>query len=83
MVYLFPGLHPDRFEDADSGWPRVVQRFATEAWRRVETGEMSEEELYPSDASWCGLYDRMFPHKPDEIARRLALAADYGEPLNA
>jgi hypothetical protein len=102
VAYLFPGLHPDGFEAADSGWPReiaswselpgasafisrgwprVVQRFAAEAWRRVETGELSEEELYPSDASWCGLYDRMHTHKPDETDRRLALAADYGEAL--
>jgi hypothetical protein len=79
VAYLFPGLHPDGFEDADSGWPRVVQRFAAEAWRRVESGELAEEALYPSDAQWCGLYDRMFPHTADEMERRLALAADYGE----
>lgn len=82
VAYLFPGLHPDGFEDADSGWPRAVQRFAAEAWRRVESTELSEEELYPCDAQWCGLYDRMHKHEPDEIERRLALAADYGEPLN-
>ena len=79
VAYPFPGLHPDGFEDADSGWPRVVQRFAAEAWRRVESGELAEEALYPSDAQWCGLYDRMFPHTADEMERRLALAADYGE----
>jgi hypothetical protein len=79
VANLFPGLHPDGFEAADRGWPRVVQRFAAEAWRRVQTGELSEEELYPSDASWCGLYDRMHTHSPDEKAWRLALAADYGE----
>jgi hypothetical protein len=78
---LFPGLHPDGFEDADSGWPRGLQRFAAEAWRRVEAGAITAAELYPSDAQWCGLYDRMHTHKPDEMARRLALAADYGEAL--
>jgi hypothetical protein len=81
MAYLFPGLHPDGFAAADSGWPRGWQRFAAEAWRRAEAGEITEAELYPSDAQWCGLYDRTFPHTAAEMARRLALAADYGEAL--
>ena len=79
VAYLFPGLHPDGFEAADSGWPRGLKRFAAEAWRRVEAGEIIGEELYPSDSQWCGLYDRMFPHTADEMERRFALAADYGE----
>jgi hypothetical protein len=65
-----------------SGWPRVLKRFAAEAWRRADAGELADEELYPGDAQWSGLYDRMFLHLPDEIERRFALAADYGEPLN-
>lgn len=81
VAYLFPGLHPDGFEAADSGWPRGLQRFAAEAWRRVEAGEITGEELYPSDSQWCGLYDRMFPHPAEEMERRLALAADYGEAI--
>jgi hypothetical protein len=80
VAYLFPGLHPDGFEEADSGWPRVLKRFAAEAWRRADAGELADEELYPGDAQWSGLYDRMFPHTADEIERRLALAAAYGEP---
>jgi hypothetical protein len=79
VAYLFPGLHPDGFEDADSGWPRVLKDFAAEAWRRVEAGELVE--LYCSDAAWCGLYDRMHTHAPDEIERRLALTANCGEAL--
>lgn len=82
IAYLFPGLHPDGFDGMDSGWPRVLRRFASEAWRRADAGELADEELYPSDAQWSGLYDQMFLHKPDEIDRRLALAADYGEFLN-
>ncbi|HEY5042285.1 MAG TPA: hypothetical protein VIK53_09800 [Verrucomicrobiae bacterium] len=81
VAYLFPGLHPDGFEEADSGWPRGLKRFAAEAWRRAEAGEITEAELYPSDSQWSGLYDRMHPHLPDEMERRFALAADYGEPL--
>jgi hypothetical protein len=79
VAYLFPGLHPDGYDDADSGWPRTLKRFAAEAWRRADAGELADEELYPSDAQWSGLYDRMHTHEPDEMERRLALAADYGD----
>jgi hypothetical protein len=74
VAYLFPGLHPDGFELRDSGWPRVIKRFAAEAWRRAEAGELSDEELYPCDAQWSGLYDRMTVHYPEETSRRLKIA---------
>jgi hypothetical protein len=74
-AYLFPGLHPDGFEDADSGWPRVLKRFAAEAWFRADAGELADEELYASGAQWAGIYDRMKFHTPDEIERRFELAA--------
>ena len=78
IAYLHPGMHPDGYESADSGWPRVLRRFAAEAWRRGETGESSDDELYPADAQWCGLYDRIFPHTAEEMERRLALDAASG-----
>jgi hypothetical protein len=78
-AYLFPGLHPDGFEDAASGWPRALKRFAAEAWRRAGVGELTDEELYPSDAQWSGLYDRMHTHEADEVERRLALAMEHGD----
>lgn len=81
LAYLFPGLHPDGYEDAESGWPRVLKCFAAEAWRRFEAGELADEELYTTDSAWSGLYDRMDTHEPDEVERRFALAADYGESL--
>jgi hypothetical protein len=83
VAYLFPGLHPDGYEDAESGWPRALKRFAAEAWRRADAGDLADDELYCFDAQWSGLYDRMHTHEPDEMERRLALAADYGESLNA
>jgi hypothetical protein len=79
VAYLFPGLHPDGYEDIESGWPRVLKPFAAEAWRRADAGELSEEELYPSDAQWSGLFDRMLVHLPEETERRVELAAAYGE----
>jgi hypothetical protein len=78
IAYLFPGLHPDGYEHPDSGWPRVLKRFAAEAWRRADAGELSEDELYACDAQWSGLYDRMYVHLPEEIERRFELAAAYG-----
>jgi hypothetical protein len=72
-------LHPDGYDHPDSGWPRVLKRFAAEAWRRADAGELNDGALYPSDAAWSGLFDRMFVHLPDETERRVALAAAYGE----
>ena len=46
IAYLYPGLHPDGYESADSGWPRVLRRFAAEAWRRADAGELTDNELY-------------------------------------
>lgn len=78
-----PGLDPEGYQDAKNGWPRLLKRFATEAWHRAAADdELADEEFYPSDAQWSGLYDRMHTHEPDQIERRLALAANHGEVLD-
>ena len=82
VAYLFPGLHPDGFDQYGSGWPPALSRFAAEAWRRADTGELADDELNPSDAQWSGLYDRMPDHMPEETERRLQLAASFGERAN-
>jgi hypothetical protein len=69
-------------KNADSGWPCAFRRFAAEVCQRANMGELADEELYCCDAQWSGLYDRMHTHESDEMERRLALAADYGEPLS-
>lgn len=74
VSYLFPNLHPDGFEYAGSGWPRALRPIAAEAWRRAGSGEISDDELYPSDAQWAGLYDRMRRHSDEETEHRLELA---------
>lgn len=79
LSYLEPGLHPDDFDQPGSGWPDDLKRFAAEAWRREEAGELTDEEMYPSDASWAGLYDKMHTHTVEETTRRFRIAADYGE----
>jgi len=75
IAYLFPGLHPDGFEDAESGWPRILRRFAAEAWRRADAGELDDAELYASDAQWSGICDQIQNPTPDESHRRQKLAA--------
>ncbi len=40
VAYVFPGLHPDGCENVESGWPRALKRFAAEAWRRGDAGEL-------------------------------------------
>lgn len=39
-------VHPDGYECEDSGWPRGLRRFAAEAWRRADAGELTDSELY-------------------------------------
>jgi len=39
-------------------------------------GELSE--LYPGDAQWSGLYDRLLEREEDETGRRFRIAADHG-----
>ena len=59
LSYLFPGLHPDGYDEEGSGWPCATLKFAAEAWRHHEAGEISEEVIYPSEAAWKGLHDRL------------------------
>ena len=78
VAYIYPGLHPDGYDDAESGWPRVLKRFAAEAWRRNDAGELLDEEMYPCDAAWSGLYDQLHTTYADEDERRVEIAARYG-----
>lgn len=55
VCFLNPGLHPDGYEEADSGWPESLRKFAADAWRRFDAGEIGEEVMYPSDATHAGV----------------------------
>jgi len=59
--------------------PLVLNRLAAGAWCQAGAGELADEELYCCDAQWCGLFDRMRTHTPQETDRRLALAAESGQ----
>ncbi len=37
-----------------SGWPVYLEALAAEAWRRYESGKLSDEEFYCSDAQMAG-----------------------------
>ena len=43
-----PGLHPDGFDEADSGWTDELRPICAEMWRRVEQPEstINEEHMY-------------------------------------
>lgn len=46
LSFLYPGLHPDGFATRESGWPEHFKPFASEAWRRFEAGDMTDNQLY-------------------------------------
>ena len=48
----FSGPDTEGYRDAERGWPRVLKPFAAEAWRRADSGELADEELYACDAQW-------------------------------
>jgi hypothetical protein len=44
----YPGLHPDGFEDDESGWPEGLRPVCAEMWRRVDLREsrITLEHMY-------------------------------------
>jgi len=44
----YPGLHPDGFDDADSGWPEELRPVCAEMWRRAEslTSDVKPDQMY-------------------------------------
>jgi hypothetical protein len=83
LFYLFPGLHPDGLGEPGDEWPGQFRALGAEAWRRAAAGEISEEQLYPSDAQWCGICDRMYRLTSDETERRMRLATAFGDSSDA
>lgn len=43
-----PGLHPDGFDDVDSGWPDELKPICSEMWRRSESLDSSikSDQMY-------------------------------------
>jgi len=44
----YPGLHPDGFDDSESGWPEELRPICAEMWRRVYVPEstITLENMY-------------------------------------
>ncbi|MBV5341522.1 MAG: hypothetical protein J0665_18530 [Deltaproteobacteria bacterium] len=44
----YPGLHPDGFDSADSGWPEKLKHVCAEMWRRSENpaSSVNPEQMY-------------------------------------
>ena len=58
----------------------MLQRFAAEAWRRNDAGEVLDEEMYPCAAAWAGIYDRFGVTTAGENERRIEIATRSGPP---
>ena len=53
----------------------MLRRFATEAWVRADAGELADDEFYPCEAQWCGIFDRMARAPTAEETERRVLSA--------
>ena len=70
LFWLFPGLHPDGFDEDWEGEFEAYRPLAAEAFKRAEAGELNDDELYPSEAAQARL-----------ARERDALARGVGAPL--
>lgn len=78
LAYLKPGLHPDDYECEGSGWTEDLKPYAVEAWRRCEIGEISDEQIYCSYASWAGICDQLhLVTKDEKILRERITQGDF------
>jgi DNA (cytosine-5)-methyltransferase 1 len=55
-----------------SGWPVALRPIAREAWRRYEGGQLTNDELYCSQALIAGICNQNPHHKSHEQRRALA-----------
>ena len=53
LAYSYPGFHPDSMDDWDG--PKHLLRIAREAWRRAGSGQLSDNELYPYQATQAAI----------------------------
>ncbi|MCB1129700.1 MAG: hypothetical protein KDN05_01130 [Verrucomicrobiae bacterium] len=70
LFWLFPGLHPDGFDEDWVGEFEAYRPLAAEAFKRAEAGELTDGELYPTDAAQARL-----------AGERAALMRGEGAPL--
>jgi len=55
LFWLYPGLHPDGFEEDWEGEFEAYCPLAAEAFKRADAGELDDDELYPTTAAQARL----------------------------
>jgi hypothetical protein len=55
LFWLYPGLHPDGFEENWEGEFEAYRPLAAEAFNRADAGELDDDELYPTTAAQARL----------------------------
>jgi hypothetical protein len=55
LFWLFPGLHPDGFDEDWEGEFEAYRPLAAEAFKRAEAGELDDDGLYPTEAAQARL----------------------------
>lgn len=69
MAYTNPGLHPD-LDEVETTWPEPFELWRRDAERRHREKSIGDDEFYPTNAAWAGLFDRFTNPSPDEVRRR-------------
>lgn len=79
LAYLQPGIHPDDWAAAGLTKNTICgsEAIITELWRRAGKGLLADYELYPANAAWAGIFDRIPDPSPEERERRDAIGR-YG-----
>ncbi len=55
LFWLYPGLHPDGFDEDWEGGFEAYRPLAAEAFKRAEAGELADDEIYPTEAAQARL----------------------------
>jgi hypothetical protein len=76
-------LHPDGYEDAGSGWPRVLNASPPRRRAGRMLANSPTKNFTPATPNGRGLYNRKHSHKEEEAAHRFQIAADHGERSDA
>lgn len=55
----YPGLHPDGFDEIDSGWPKELKPICSEMWRRAESSAaiIKQDQMYYINKAFRKLVD--------------------------
>ena len=74
----YPGLHPDGFDEGDSGWPEELKPICAEMWRRAESpaSDIKPDQMYYINKAFWKLMADSKGHQGGQ--RTFAKAANQG-----